>query len=1170
LRKYHFSFGVQIEIAEIGSMVKNLLQTLLLLFLSAAQVVFSKGATFVQNRGQWNPDILFRADLPGGFLFLKNSSLVYVFYDAAHVTALHGKTSSAFGTPLRSAPVSSLVSGFGVEVMFEGANAKTQVSAKRPADTRYNFFLGNDPKRWAGDVSAFEEITYQNIYQGVDLRIFFYQGTLKYEFIVHPQADPSLISLKYQGATSLEINKSGQLLVSNPLSSFKEAQPYSYQVIEKNTVKVSSRYILSEGNRIRFDLPKGYNKAQLLTIDPELIFSTYSGSKVDNWGHTATYDDAGNLYSGGTVFGTNFPATVGAFQTKFAGEVDAAILKFSPDGSQLLYATYLGGASTDLPNSLIVNARGELLIYGTTSSRDFPVHSGAFQSVFGGGAASEPISGLELPNGSDIFISKLSADGKQLLASTYVGGEGNDGLSATEAVGIRNYGDSFRGEISVDQQGNVVVVSSTNSQKFPLKNPVKNSLGGVQDGVLFRISDGLHEMLWSTYVGGSGFDALFSVKIGKNNDLYVAGITQSTDVPVQPNSFQPQRNGPEDAFVIRFTGNGLTGSTYLGTDKEDGAYLLDLDQAGNIYVYGLSKGKYPVTNGLYSNANSCQFIHALDATLSKSLFSTVIGSGRGTPDISPTAFLVSECGNIYLAGWGGDVNVYTDYNPQSSTNGLPVTADAIQPRTNGNNFYLAILEEGAKSLLYATFFGTQDRSGLAQGDHVDGGTSRFDKNGMIYHATCACGGSSFPVTPQAWSATNNSINCNNAAFKIDIDRLKADFDVYLGTTKNVTRGCAPLSLSFANASEGGVDYLWQINGSTISRDAIEAAYTFTAPGEYQVVLKAYNRLSCKREDIAVKTIIVESLNAQVKSDTAVCENTQVKLWASGGVQYKWTPATGLDNPQAASPVATVQKTTEYSVEISNASGCKVTKKVKIAVEEKKDFVIIPDVEVCAGVATVLRVSGDAKEYRWRPTTGLPATIGNTVTVKPTHTTVYVVEGVYEDGCQPVREVTVKVDRSFEPSFVISMQEGSCTEPITYAFTNGATNGQRYTWDMGNGELLNGENVDRFIFANSGEQTITLTSYNSAGCALSVSKQLHTEPPFVLANVITPNGDGKNEVFVVPVPHSRFEVFNRWGKSVFKSEDYKNDWGKGVPNGTYYFVVDTPAGNYCKGWVEVLE
>jgi gliding motility-associated-like protein len=1146
---------------------------LFLFFLSITHVAWSRGAMFVQNKGQWDSDILFRADLPGGFLFLKNKSLIYVFYDAANVAARHGKKKGAtlVRDNLKSPPLpSSSVSAHGMEVIFENANDAIPISTRRPVETSFNFFFGNDPSRWAGHVSAFEEVVYENVYKGVDLKIYFYNSTLKYEFLVHPQAEAAQIALKYTGASSLEVNESGQLLLKTPISQFREAQPYCYQTVKQNTVEVSSRFLLSEGNRIRFDLPKGYNKSELLTIDPELIFSTYSGFVADNWGHTATYDDAGNLYAGGTVFGINFPATVGSFQVKFSGEVDAAILKFSPDGSKLLYATYLGGASTDIPSSLIVNKKGELLIYGATSSRNFPVHSGAFQSEFGGGVAAEPISGLALPNGSDIFVSKLSIDGKQLLASTYVGGEGNDGLSTEDHVGIRNYGDSFRGEISVDLQGNVIVASSTSSKKFPLKNPVKNSLGGTQDGVLFRMTDGLNDMLWSTYAGGNGYDALFSVKVAKNNDLYATGITQSSDLSMQPYSLQSQLKGTEDAWVVRYTGDQLTGSTYLGTDQEDAAYLLDMDQAGNVYIYGLSKGKYPVTAGLYNNANSGQFIHAVDAALSKSLFSTVLGSGRGAPDISPTAFLVSECGNIYLAGWGGEVNVYTENNTLSSTNGLPVTADAMQPKTNGNNFYLAILEEGAKSLLYATYFGNQDRSGLSQGDHVDGGTSRFDKNGMIYHATCACGGSGFPVTLQAWSVTNNSNNCNNAAFKIDIDRLKADFDVYLGTTKNVTRGCAPLSLSFANTSEGGVEYLWQINGSTISRDGTEAAYVFSTPGEYQVVLKAYNRLSCKREDIATKTIVVERLNVQVKTDTVVCENTKVQLWASGGAQYKWTPATGLDNALIASPVANIKQTTEFTVEIANAAGCKVTRKVKITIEDKKDFSITPDMEVCSGTSTVLAVTGNAKEYRWLAVAGFPATTGTSVNVKPTHTTVYVVEGVYADGCRPVKEVTVKVDRSFEPSFDITLIEGACTEPVTYAFSNKTVGAQRFDWDMGSGKIFTEKDVDGYIFTHSGEQTITLTSYNLAGCALSFSKKLITEPPFVLANVITPNSDGKNDAFVVPVAHSRFEVFNRWGKRVFQSEDYKNDWGSGVPNGTYYFVVDTPAGNHCKGWVEVLE
>ncbi|WP_138477450.1 gliding motility-associated C-terminal domain-containing protein [Dyadobacter bucti] len=1154
--------------------MRETLQSILLLILiflcGAGSKVRAGGMYFIENKGQWEKEILFRAEIPGGFLFLKKQSIVYVLYNASEVSARHAgrpvKTALAKGNVL----FKETISAHGVEVQFQNASQTVTYKANKEVKTRFNYFLGKDPTGWSGNVKGYEEIRYQNLYDGIDMRIYMHRFTLKYEFIVHPQADASQIRMKYSGTDDISLSEKGQVVVKTSVGQFKEAEPYSFQSVAGRTKDVASRFALSPDHTASFVLPQGYNKSETLTIDPELIFSTYSGSGSDNWGHTATYDEEGNLYSGGTVFGSDFPATIGAFQVKFGGEVDVSVLKFTPDGSELLYATFLGGADTDLPSSLIVNSRKELLILGTTSSRNFPVTANAFQKVFGGGTDVVPISGLELPNGADMFVSRLSADGKQLVASTFLGGSGNDGVSMPSDTGIQNYGDSFRGEIGLDIAGNIVVASSTNSPNFPLRNPVQDKISGQQDGVILKFSPDLNDLLWSTYLGGNQWDAAYSVKPAANGDIYVTGISQSTDLPVNANSYQKTLYGVEDAFVARYANDKLLGITYLGTNREDAGYLLDLDQNGNVYVYGLSTGDYPVSQGVYQNEKSGQFIHALDAALSKSIFSTIIGSGRGTPDISPTAFLVSECGNIYIAGWGGNVNVTSEHTPFSSTTNLPVTDDAIQAVTNGNNFYIAILEQGAKSLLYATYFGNLDRTGRVQGDHVDGGTSRFDKNGTIYHATCACGGSHFPVTPQAWSQTNNSENCNNAAFKIDIDRLKADFDVYSGSTKDITRGCAPLSLSFVNTSEGGIDYIWDVGGNVFSREDDQSEYIFEKPGEYTVTLKAYNRLSCKRVDMVSKKIIVETLDVKVKEDTTVCENTAVKLFASGGTQYKWTPANGLDNATSSAPTVTVKETTEFAVEVSNASGCKVNESVKITVAKKTDFIEMPDTEVCLGATVVLTVSGDAQSYRWLPNNGLPETIAKTVTVKPEQTTTYTIEGLYADGCKPVREITVNVDKSYEPVFDITQSGGACNEPFNYTLNNKTPNAQRYEWNMGTGNLINEPKVTEYVYETAGEYTITLTAYNAAGCSLSNSKKIKAEPAFVLTNVITPNGDGKNDSFVVPVSPSSLEIFNRWGKSVFKAADYKNDWGKGIANGTYYYVVDTPQGNHCKGWIEVLE
>jgi gliding motility-associated-like protein len=1224
---------------------------LVLVWLCFEGMAVAEGLRFIQNKGQWEHDVLFRAEIPGGFLFLKKQSLVYVLYDGHELSARHA-AHPLVDTDNRARVVSpAFIKAHGVEVRFAGSNSGAQLSRLRPDGSSYNYFIGNDPSRWASQAEGFGEVYYKNLYPGIDFRVYAYEYTIKYEFIVHPGADASRIRLDYEGADGLSLNANGQLEVKTSVGLFKEAKPYTFQEIDKRTKEIQARFALKD-NQVQVVLPNDYDHAHDLTIDPELIFSTYSGSLADNWGHTATYDAQGSLYSGGTVFGVNFPVTIGAFQVLFAGQVDTGIMKFSQDGTLLMYSTFLGGNSTDIPNSLITNSKGELFIYGTTSSPNFATTGSAFQKTFGKGAGISPIDGLELPNGSDMYIARLSADGKQLLAATYLGGSGNDALSTVQNVQIRNYGDTFRGEIVLDKDENVLVVSSTNSTNFPLQNAYQSTLKGRQDATISQLSPDLSTLQWSTYFGGNAYDAAFSIKPTPDGDVYITGITQSNDLPVQTGTFQDKLKGTEDAYVARFRNQQFQQVSYLGTDAADGAYLLDLDPSGNVHVLGLTRGSYPISSGVYSNANSGQFIHALDPTLSKSLFSTVIGSKKGTPDISPTALLVNECGNIYIVGWGGSVNVRTAYNTQSSTNGMTVTEDALQRTTNGNNFYITILEAEAKSMLYATYFGSVSPTNPAEdrGDHVDGGTSRFDKNGVIYHAICACGGTRFPTTPKAWSQVNRSDNCNNAAFKIDIDRLKANFDVYEGTTKDVVQGCAPLKLDFLNTSLGGVDYIWEVNGSGISRDKIQSQYTFEKAGEYTVTLRAFNRLTCKKVDVATRKIVVKSLDVITKGDTTVCHDVPVPLSAKGGTEYSWTPILGLDNPKSATPTAQVKETTEFNVEIKDpAFGCVVNKKVKVTIDDSKpdflagtnaticpgqsapltasggatryrwladptlsdsvgnkvtakpivtttytveaeygdgckprktviitvennkpDFNVSPALLVCAGTQTELRASGSATQFVWKGDSTLNPTMGPVVKVSPSYTTTYTVQAQYADGCKPEKQVVVTVDRNHEPIFDIAQAVEACNEPVKYQFINRTQSADRYEWNMGTGPMLTTNDVKDRSFDRPGEYVVTLTAYNKAGCALTVSKTLNAAPPLILPNVITPNGDGKNDAFVIPVSGSSLQVYNRWGKQVFQASDYQNNWGESIANGTYFYEIVTPQGSRCKGWVQVLE
>ncbi|WP_373511379.1 gliding motility-associated C-terminal domain-containing protein, partial [Persicitalea sp.] len=431
---------------------------------------------------------------------------------------------------------------------------------------------------------------------------------------------------------------------------------------------------------------------------------------------------------------------------------------------------------------------------------------------------------------------------------------------------------------------------------------------------------------------------------------------------------------------------------------------------------------------------------------------------------------------------------------------------------------------------------------------------------------------------------------------------------------------------------------------------IQSQYTFDKPGEYTITLRAFNRLTCKKVDVATRKIVVRSLDILTKGDTTVCQNVAVPLSVKGGAEWTWTPALSVDNPKSATPIAKVKETTEFNVEVKDpASGCVVNKKVKVTIDDRKpdflagtdaticpgqsapltasgsatrfrwtvdptlsdsvgnkitasptvtttytveaeygdgckpkktvtvtvennkpDFKVTPALLVCAGAKAELRASGAATSYVWKGDSTLNPTTGPAVTVSPVFTTTYTVQAQYADGCKPEKQVVVTVDRAHEPLFDISQAGEACNEPVKYQFLNRTQNADRYEWNVGTGPMVTSSDIKDRSYEQPGQYVVTLTAYNKAGCALTVSKTLNAAPPLVLPNVITPNGDGKNDTFMLPVTGSSLQVFNRWGKEIFKADDYRNDWGKGLTNGTYFYEIVTPQGSRCKGWVQVLE
>lgn len=407
-----------------------------------------------------------------------------------------------------------------------------------------------------------------------------------------------------------------------------------------------------------------------------------------------------------------------------------------------------------------------------------------------------------------------------------------------------------------------------------------------------------------------------------------------------------------------------------------------------------------------------------------------------------------------------------------------------------------------------------------------------------------------------------------AAFKFSIDALKADFEIKNESNRVVTEVCSPAKINFNNLSVGAKTYEWEFNGNVVSR-LKDVVFNFTTPGEYTVKLRIFNKITCRTTDSTVKKILVKGFIAKAGRDTLVCPDSPVQLLAEGGDKYTWTPATDLSSTTVFNPIAKPRATTKYTVVIEK-DGCSVSKDVTIKVEDNKvDFQASGGKEICIGQSVTLTAIGNATKFTWSGV-GIKDTVAKQITVKPTQTSTYTVRGEYPDGCKPTRTTTVIIDNSFKPDFDYSITQ-FCDKPYQLTFTNKTTNATAYVWDLGNQESVKAAIPENYRFQKGGAYTVTLKAYNKLGCEMVITKSIDVpEGDGKVPNVITPNNDGKNDNFVTGFKNAAVEIYNRYGKLIFNSKNYQNDWGSGITAGTYYYTIKTDTGADCKGWVTVID
>jgi gliding motility-associated-like protein len=884
----------------------------LLAFCSVSFANGSQGILFFPNKGQWQRNVIYKTYLDGGNGFIEKDGITINFYDKTTLRAAH----------ISKPDVPVKINSHAIKIKWLNCLNGIEFKEEKRGSYYHNYFLGKDQDKWAGGVYGYQMLTCKEVWKGIDVVVEGQSNAMKFTYIVDSQANPDDIRLQYAGTDDLYVKK-GKLYIKTSINELTEQDLFVFQEINGTKKQIKAAFELSGNNVVGFKILEKYDKNLPLIIDPVLIFASYSGSTADNFGFTATYDNQGNLYAGGIAFNNGYPTTIGAFDIDYSGLVqfgrtDVVISKFDSSGTFLQYSTYLGGADgTEAVSSLVVNNQGELFVLGVTGSNDFPVTAGAFDQTFNGGTPGNYSSiGTNYLSGTDLFVTHFNSTGTALIGSTYVGGSLNEGVNDSPLN--FNYGDLYRGEITLDIHGNCYVGSCTYSADFPvLPSALQPNHSGGLDGVFFKFNPALTAMLAGSFLGGSGDDGIYSLTVDDSLSVYVTGGTNSFDLPVSPGTIQPAyQGGLADGYVFHIdsTFQQIIAGTYIGTNQYDQSFFVQVDADRDVYLYGQSLGSMPISPGVYNNPNSCQFIMKLDNLLSNTIFSTVFGNGDGTINISPTAFLVDICENIYISGWGGDIiSLQPTFN-------MPLTSDAVQPNTDGYNFYLAVFENNLSQLLYGTYFG-----GNVSREHVDGGTSRFDKRGIVYQCVCAgCGSNDdFPTTPGAWSNTNNSSNCNIGVFKFDFQiRLAvADFSA------DVIQGCAPLTVQFNNNSSNTSTFNWDFAGLQTSTDP-NPVFTFSQPGTYLVKLIASDPLSCNGTDSTLRLITVFPVpdagftyNSQPCSNV-VTFNDQSITNGSPITSWNWQFGDG-NNSSNASPVHTYLNQGTYDVQlvVSNQAGC---------------------------------------------------------------------------------------------------------------------------------------------------------------------------------------------------------------------------------------------------------
>ncbi|OQB38150.1 MAG: PKD domain protein [Euryarchaeota archaeon ADurb.Bin165] len=1065
---------------------------------------------FIENAGQAHEDILYQ---------LKSAQFSFDFTrDALLVSGPSGDCETCGDET--TAPLVVTIKGAGNDVIVEAFDK---------LDGYANFLKGNNESEWQKFVPWYGGIRYINILPGIDLSYSGKQGVLKREFTVREGIDPGLIRLVYGGNEGLSLTDDGSLQVKTSFGDLTERPPYSYQVIDGETIKVESSYQLLEDGEVGYYIGE-YDHAYPLIIDPYLEYSTLLGGTLEDYGMDIAVDSSGDVYVTGYTSSCDFPlynpTKISTAFLKYNGTYchnsrDAFITKIginqSTGNASIRFSTYLGGDHADFGRGIAVDSLKNIYVTGDTYSDNFPIM--------------RPFAyGDRLHGSNDAFVIKLDPSGGNIRWSDYLGG---------------NFADRAN-DIALDSLNAVYLTGQTvgNSPFKKLEQVFPTTPGAYQekpnpdatmgDAFAVKISPDGQTLEYSTYISGSGHDYGTGIAVDGKGKAYIVGTTSSSNLlPPDVPGYQKSIKGAQDAFLFKMNfqaGLQPEYATYLGgSDGHD--YGEAVAVSGDCaYVTGATASRdFPVTNMAlqtvkgweYDNFEKDAFVTKFDED-GDLIYSTYLG---GTSDDWGYDIKVDDKGRAFVTGFSRSTNI--------PRRGLKYP---IKQASGGKDGFLSVISSDGRSVESSTLFGGyRDDVGTGVAISPDGSTSYvtgYTSSPTMLNLECGedCEKDAFPVYKWIDQTVYNKKHYNGGAFTGNYQGSSDAFVMKFGQPSLLLPSfkadptCGPeegetnLTVTFTETSSGTENILnrrWSFGDDTPIKDTgsvkMPVTHNYTSPGTYQATLTLHTYSDVLVSDPVDITYCNPDMSANFtvvgyKDQDGIIDVPIKKEISFSGyalnytpASYKWQFGDGSKNQTGKTTHHSFTEQGTYTVNMTAPSGTccdnytniKGSRQIRVLAPPMARFIVseTTPTDMCSPLTITFNDTspsgtadyGAPSSWQWN----FGDNSANATTRNVTHT--YYHPGTYSvsltvsniAGSDTYQEKDlVKVSGVPKAGFTASPRTGKAPLGVQFTDTSkGVPTG--WSWQFGDGETNNTQNPYH-KYNNAGLYTVNLTVTNGCG------------------------------------------------------------------------------------------